>query len=238
MMHWRRFVAVSITLVSIIALYQIMNARTFQIVGRLVSHVPSSEKVIALTFDDGPDPIGTAEILAMLQELNVKATFFVTGAELEQHMPAGRQIVAAGHALGNHSYSHQRMVLVTPTFVRDEIARTDQRIREAGYTGEIYFRPPHGKKLVVLPAYLARTNRTTVMWDIEPESDPRVAQDSTAIADQVVKQARPGSIILLHVMYPSRHASRTALRDIVLRLQDEGYRFVTIPELLDMQPQP
>lgn len=127
------------------------------------------------------------------------------------------------------------MVFVTPAFVRDEIEHTDRLIRAAGYTGEIYFRPPYGKKLVVLPAYLARTDRTTVMWDIEPESDAAVAQNSNLITAQVVSQVRPGSIILLHVMNANRQASQTAVRDIVLQLQEAGYHFVTIPELLATQ---
>ena len=128
MLKWRGLLGLSLAVVTLLALYQLMNARTFQLMGRLVAHVPTSDRVIALTFDDGPDPIMTEQVLAILQQVNVKATFFVTGAELEQHMPAGQHIVAAGHAFGNHSYSHQRMVFVTPAFVRDEITRTDQQI--------------------------------------------------------------------------------------------------------------
>lgn len=148
----RRIAVVSLILAGMLAgTYQLMNARTFQLVGRLVSRVPTSDNVVALTFDDGPQPVFTEQILAILDEVGVKATFFVTGADLEQHKAEAQQIVAAGHALGNHSFSHQRMIFVTPAFVRAEIERTDRLIREAGYSGEIYFRPPYGKKLVALP---------------------------------------------------------------------------------------
>ncbi|HEY0738952.1 MAG TPA: polysaccharide deacetylase family protein [Herpetosiphonaceae bacterium] len=215
--------------------YQLMNARTFQLFGTLVARAQTSGKVVALTFDDGPQPVYTEQILAILDELGIKATFFVTGSDLEQHMEEAQQIVAAGHALGNHSFSHQRMILVTPAFVRDEIERTDQLIREAGYSGEITFRPPYGKKLVALPYYLAQTDRTTVMWDVEPESDSEIAASSERITADILGKAQPGSIILLHVMFQSGQPSRDAVRDSVIGLQQAGYQFVTVPELLAMQ---
>lgn len=236
-MHiWCRVVVISAILMGIVVVgYQLMNARTFQLFGTLVPRLPTSEKVVALTFDDGPQPVYTEQVLDILDELGVKATFFVTGSDLEKHMAEARQIVAAGHALGNHSFSHQRMILVTPAFVRDEIERTDQLIREAGYSGEIYFRPPYGKKLVVLPYYLSQTKRTTIMCDVEPESDPEVGADSDRISAHILSNVQPGSIILLHVMFASRQPSRDAVRDTVIGLQQAGYRLVTVPELLAMQ---
>ncbi len=147
-------------------------------------------------------------------------------------MEAGRQLVAAGHELGNHSYSHERMVFVSPWFVREEVERTDRLIREAGYGGEIYFRPPYGKKLLALSYYLSRTGRKTVTWDVDPDSGLGVAADSESIAAYVLAHARPGSIILLHVMYPSRRESLKAVGEIVERLRAEGYGFQTVSELL------
>lgn len=233
---WRRIAVISAIVVGIVVGgYQLMNARTFQLFGTLVPRLPTSENVVALTFDDGPQPIYTEQILDVLDELGVKATFFVTGADLEQHMAEAQQIVAAGHALGNHSFSHQRMIFVSPAFVRDEIERTDQLIREAGYSGEIYVRPPYGKKLIALPYYLSQTKRTTIMWDVEPESDPEVASASERISAHILSNVQPGSIILLHVMFATGQPSRDAVRDTVIGLQQAGYRLVTVPELLAMQ---
>ncbi|HEY0604262.1 MAG TPA: polysaccharide deacetylase family protein [Herpetosiphonaceae bacterium] len=231
----RRIAVICLILVGILGGgYQLMNARTFQLFGTLVARAETSGKVVALTFDDGPQPVYTEQILGILDELGIKATFFVTGSDLEQHMAEAQQIVAAGHALGNHSFSHQRMILVTPAFVRDEIERTDQLIREAGYSGEITFRPPYGKKLVALPYYLSQTGRTTIMWDVEPESDSEIAASSERITADILGKAQPGSIILLHVMFQSGQPSRDAVRDSVIGLQQAGYRFVTVPELLSM----
>ena len=221
-----------ILLAGAMALWQVSKSRTFQFFGSIVPRVNTSEKVIALTFDDGPTPSGTNEILKVLDDMNVKATFFVIGAELERNMSEGRKIVAAGHELGNHSYSHARMVLVTPYFVQQEVEKTDRLIKEAGYSGKINFRPPFGKKLLALPHYLSKTGRTTITWDIEPDSNPEIASDSTKIIEDARSRVRPGSIILLHVMYPSRRESLKAVRGIIESLWREGYRFVIISELL------
>jgi len=232
-MRTKIFIALSvILLVGVVALWEISKSRTFQFFGLIVPRVNTSEKVVALTFDDGPTPSGTSEILKVLDEMHVKATFFVIGAELEPNMSEGRKIVTAGHELGNHSYSHARMILVTPNFVQQEVEKTDRLIREVGYTGEINFRPPFGKKLLALPYYLSKTGRRTITWDVEADSKPEIARDAKKIIDVARSQMRPGSIILLHVMYPSRQESLKAVVGIVESLRREGYRFVTVSELL------
>jgi peptidoglycan-N-acetylglucosamine deacetylase len=221
-----------ILLVGVVALWEISNSHTYQFFGLIVPRVNTLEKVVALTFDDGPTPSGTSAILKVLDEMHVKATFFVIGAELEQNMSEGRKIVAAGHELGNHSYSHARMILVTPGFVKQEVEKTDRLIREVGYTGEINFRPPFGKKLLALPYYLSKTGRRTITWNVEADSKPEIARDAKKIIDVARSQVRPGSIILLHVMYPSRQESLKAVAGIIESLRREGYRFVTVSELL------
>ena len=225
-------VVVVVTLCIIVVLWKISRSRTFQFFGQLIPRVETSQKIVALTFDDGPTPAGTNQILAILAEENVKATFFVTGAELEQNLDLGRKIVAAGHELGNHSYSHVRMFLVTPGFVKQEIESTDKLIRDAGYQGEILFRPPYGKKLFALPYYLSKNGRKSITWDVEPESYPEVDASSDRIVEHVLAKTRPGSIIILHVMYPNRRESMAAVKKIVEGLKAQGYSFKTMSELL------
>jgi chitin deacetylase len=171
-------------------------------------------------------------VLATLEQEHVRATFFVIGGELEQHITEGKKIVAAGHELGNHTYSHERMLLVSPSFVRAEIERTDQLIRDTGYQGEIYFRPPYAKKLFALPYYLSKTGRTSITWDVEPDSFPEIAASSDKISQYVLATTRPGSIIILHVMYPSRIETLKAVPKIIEGLKAEGYSFKTVAELL------
>jgi peptidoglycan-N-acetylglucosamine deacetylase len=99
-------------LIGAMAFWQIGKSRTFQFFGVIVPRINTTEKIVALTFDDGPTATGTSEILKVLDEMQVKATFFLIGSELEQNLAEGRKIVAAGHAVGNHLYSHTPMLLV------------------------------------------------------------------------------------------------------------------------------
>jgi chitin deacetylase len=151
------------TLALLIGGWQLSKSRSFQLYGGLITRVETQAPLVALTLDDGPTPQGTDLTLALLDSLDVRATFFVTGQELERHLDHGRRIVEAGHALGNHSYSHRQMVLHSPAFVRHEVERTDSLIREAGWQGAIPFRPPCGKRLFVLPRYLHQTGQSTVL---------------------------------------------------------------------------
>jgi chitin deacetylase len=212
--------------------FQISKSRTFQFFGEIVPRVNTQQKFVALTFDDGPNPGPTEEVLSVLNEEGIKATFFVIGGELGQHLEQGRKLVAAGHELGNHSYTHTRMVLKTPSFVKYEIERTDELIRQTGYQGAIHFRPPYGKKLFVLPYYLSQHSRKSITWDVEPDSFPEIEKDANKIVQYVLANVKPGSIILLHVMYPSRKESLKSVKGIIAGLKSRGYEFKTVSELL------
>ncbi|HEY2855112.1 MAG TPA: polysaccharide deacetylase family protein [Gemmatimonadaceae bacterium] len=208
------------------------RAREFQLFGRLVAEVPVRDSLVALTLDDGPSGAMTDTVLSILRAHHATATFFVTGHELALSPSSGTRIVAAGHELGNHSYSHSHMIGMSPRRIRAELARTDTLIRAAGERGPIYFRPPYGVKLVGLPWVLWRAGRTTVMWSLEPDSYPNVAASKDGIVNYVLSRVRPGSILLLHVWYPSRATSRAALGPLVDSLHARGYRVVSVRELL------
>ena len=219
-----------VVLVGAYALLQVADSRTFQFFGTLVNRVDTTEKVVALTFDDGPDPAGTHAILDTLKSRQVPATFFLIGREIAAHPDLAHAIAAAGHEIGNHSFSHDRMIGVTPAWVADEVEATDALIRAAGYSGDILFRPPNGKKLFALPHYLAEHGRTTITWDVEPDSAG--TPDATTVRDTTLAQVRPGSIVLLHAMYASRAQTRQAIGPIVDGLKQRGFRFVTVSQLL------
>ncbi|GAB2928806.1 polysaccharide deacetylase family protein [Nonomuraea fastidiosa] len=222
----------AILLLGSMGLYELMNARTFQLAGDLTDRVATGEKVVALTFDDGPDE-HTPEIIDVLAEQRVRATFFVVGSQVEARPQDARALVAAGHQLANHTYNHRRMVFVSPATVASEIERTDAAIRRAGQRGEILFRPPTGKKLLVLPLYLAGNQRRTVMWDVEPDSGK--TPTATEIVTAVRKETKPGSIILLHPWYAGGRNTREAIKGLITGLREDGYRFVTVSELLALR---
>jgi chitin deacetylase len=215
--------------------WRLSKSTTYQLAGDIVHRVETSTRAVALTLDDGPSPEATDAILAILREKGVKATFFLMGAELEKHPELGRKIAGEGHELGNHSYSHTRMVLKTPWFIREEIERTDRLIRDTGYSGPIHFRPPFGKKLLLLPLYLSRNRRTTITWDVAPDSDPAVPADAEKIALHALDRARPGSIILLHVMYSNRIHSTAAVGPIIDGLRARDFEFRTVSGLMSLR---
>jgi peptidoglycan/xylan/chitin deacetylase (PgdA/CDA1 family) len=211
--------------------WQLAKSRTFQLFGRLVANVPTGDRIVALTFDDGPTPETIDEILQILESRHVHATFFIIGNSLEKTPELGRRLVASGHELGNHTYSHEHLIFRSQSFIRSEIDRTDSLIRSAGELGEIYFRPPFGWKFIGLPWYLSQTGRTSITWDVAPDSPPN-GSNSDRIVSACLKGVHPGSIIELHVWYPSRKPSRDALPIIIDRLRADGFEFVTIRELL------
>ncbi|KKI93471.1 polysaccharide deacetylase [Bacillus sp. SA1-12] len=210
---------------------QLINSTSFQLFGEIIHKAETEEKVVALTFDDGPT-MKTEDILKILQEKDIKATFFLTGKEIEENMEEAKKIALAGHEVGNHTFSHQRMVFKSPSFIKEEVENTDKLIREIGYEGDILFRPPYGKKLFFLPKYLADHDRKSILWDIEPETDPEIGADSEKIVQHVSDHAKSGSIILLHVMYDSRKESLGSVEGIINKLTEQGYEFKTVSELL------
>ena len=210
----------------------LVRANSVQLFGGIVSRAETTKPLVALTFDDGPRLDDLDDILETLARREVRATFFVTGSRLAAQPEAGHRLVTAGHELGNHSWSHERMVLKSASFVRREVEETDALIRSAGHRGEIYFRPPYGHKFLMLPWYLWRTGRTTVTWDIEPDSYPEVASSASSIVAHVRERVRPGSIVLLHPWSRARRTSRSALPDLIDEVEKQGLRFVTLSELL------
>lgn len=212
------------------ASFRISRTRRLQLFGEMVTHVATRDSVVALTFDDGPTAAYADEILAVLRRERAVATFFVLGADLQRNPELGRRIVAAGHSLGNHTWSHPRMVGRSWATIRREVEDTDRQIRQAGERGPIYFRAPYSHKLVLLPWYLRRTGRTSISWNVEPDGDPSRPADK--MVHRALDRVQPGSIILLHPWYSSRDATRQALPVIIRSLHARGYELVTVAELL------
>lgn len=209
--------------------WRLHKSRSVQLFGELVTAVATADSLVALTFDDGPSTPYTDSVLAYLRAKDIRATFFVTGEAVARHPDLARRILEEGHELGNHSYSHPRMLLMSQRAIRDEVESTDSLIRVAGAQGRIHFRPPYGKRLVGLPWYLSRTGRTTVLWTLEPDT---WFSTRTEMTRHVLDSVGPGDIILLHVDLPARAEERAALPMIVEGLKRQGYGFVTVSELM------
>ncbi len=223
-------VVISLCLV-VLGAYGLSKSRTHQLFGEIVSRVETEKKMIALTFDDGPGD-NTQDLIEVLDQLDIPATFYLIGSEIQSNQEFGKALVEAGHEIGNHSYSHERMVLTSLSTVEDEIEKTNQAIRNIGYEGNITFRPPYCKKLIILPYYLNQKDMTTVTWDIEPETDLGFQANAETYYQLVIDQASPGSIILFHGMRDSNEEVIASIRKIVADLQGQGYQFVTVSNLI------
>jgi peptidoglycan/xylan/chitin deacetylase (PgdA/CDA1 family) len=208
-----RLAAVVVVALALVAAgsYQLSKPREVQLLGELATRVDTSDKVVALTFDDGPEAEYVAPVLEILRRHDAKATSFIIGAAVEASPQSLRTMVRAGHEIGNHTYSHPRLLLMSQGAIGREIETTDALIRAAGYDGPIHVRPPNCKRLLAAAYYLWRHGRTTVTWDLEPDSMSELAGDPAAMTRYVRENVHPGSIILLHVMYEGREASRDAL---------------------------
>ncbi len=209
----------------------ISSSRQFMAWGEPITALDKENKVIALTFDDGPSE-NTEKILNKLAELDVNATFFLIGSEIEKNPGAAKAIIESGHQVGNHSYSHKRMIFKTYGFCKEEIEKTDQLIRASGYQERILFRPPYFKKLLILPYYLDRQKRSAILCDIEPESALGYRAAPNEYGDYIISHVQPGSIILLHPMV-NTDTVLEALDIFVPYLKEQGYEFCLLNEGLN-----
>ena len=198
--------------------------------GGTCRRVRTERRVVALTYDDGPNPPHTVDLLEVLRRHDVRATFFMNGRNVERHRAAAEAVLASGHEIGNHSYSHPLMIFRTPRSVSREIAATDAILRDLGVTGDIHFRSPYGAHLLAVPYVLARTDRINVLFDVVPEDWKE--QDPAVIAERVLSECVPGSIVLLHDGGGGRGGTVAATGRIIEGLRARGYELVSIGALL------
>lgn len=216
-------------------LWRASKAECWGLVGEVVCRVDIEQPVVALSFDDGPTPEGVEIALSELERHNLRATFFLIGDRMERWPGQAERLAAAGMELGNHSFSHKRMIGGSEALYDQEIARTEALLRAAGAPPSRLFRPPFGKRLIGLPRSVERAGLRLVMWDVADD----VAHHPTpqAYANDIVSRARPGSIILIHPMYRTNAVERSALPLVLDGLARRGFRIVTVGELLHLSDQ-
>ena len=215
------------------ALNWLATSYKFQLFGKMISCVDTDERVLALTYDDGPNPPYTDSLLDVLQEFDAKATFFAIGKNIEDNLETTRRMLAEGHELGNHSYSHKKLVNLSFETVRSEIQKTDDILSNLGVRSNIHFRAPYGLKRIKLPWELARRQKANILWNVDPK-DYETA-DPDEIADSIIRNVEPGSIILLHDGGGNRSQTVAATKTVLQKLTQEGYQFKTVSQLMSLQ---
>jgi len=213
---------------ALVGLREVVNSSTFMLFGDYVASVDTDEKDVALTFDDGPHPVYTPTVLDILDRHNIKATFFMMGRNVERFPAVAREVLARGHEVGNHSYSHPKLIFMSPARVREEIERTDALLRGIGAMGPIHFRPPHASKFLVLPYVLNQMGKLSVMGDGDPEEWKR--RPAAVMTESILRQTRPGSIIGLHDVMGVETIK--TLEAIAPALIARGYRFERVSEFV------
>lgn len=186
--------------------------------------MPQEGKKIALTFDDGPHPKFTEQILDGLKERDVQATFFVTGEHAELHPDIIERMNKEGHIIGNHTYSHIQLTTGNRDSFKDELLKTNQILNEITGEETLYVRPPYG---TWDKSFETELNMIPVLWNVDPLD--WCASDASGVVNKVLKEADENAIILMHDYYET---SVTAALQIVDELQARGYTFVTVEEIL------
>lgn len=187
------------------------------------------EKVVALTFDDGPWPGSTARILALLDKHKVRATFFLLGVQARRLPSVARSVRQHGHLIGNHSLDHKVFSVLTDAEVRREIRGGNQYILHTTSRGTNFLRPPYGAMDAQAWREAWRLRQHVVMWDVD--SRDWTKPGTKVIVRNVVSHVRPGSVVLMHDGGGDRRQTVAALEQIIRQLRAKGYRFVTVDEL-------
>ena len=185
---------------------------------------------IALTFDDGPHPIYTLQVLHILQEYGVKATFFCIGRQVLPYASIVAQVSRAGNVIADHTWDHFDMTRLSIAGMQWELNRTANAITLATGVRPVLFRPPYGYINTTVKNVSTQLGLTPIMWNVDP-SDWRLP-GTDAIVQRVLANTGNGSVILMHDGGGNRSQTVQALPQIIAGLQQRGFRFVTVPQLL------
>lgn len=197
---------------------------------RVIWQAPMPDKLIALTFDDGPMPDNTAPILDILAEKKVRATFMVVGSRVEQNPDLFRRELAGKHEIGNHTWAHKVLPLVDRNEVDRQMRRTDEIVERLSGQRPTLFRPPRGCISGDCLTVAARLEYDVLMWSLQLYE---TKFDAAGNVKNVADNLRPGTILLAHDHgNASRKVGLQALPDLIDAVRDRGYEFVTASELL------
>lgn len=219
---------------------------TSQLYGRTICRTPDAGKRIAITYDDGPNPAYTEKMMDVLDRHGAHATFFLIGRWAEREPGLAREVAAAGHALGNHTWDHPTLALRSSAQVQEELKRCRGAVEAAGVNfsevdGAALMRPPWGRRRPGTLRAIRAAGYVPVLWSITCW-DWRKRENAEKFARRGSK-AKEGDVILLHDGTHTEPAgdradSVQATDEILRRLTAEGYRFVTVPELVGRPASP
>lgn len=193
-----------------------------------IRYTKTTEKIVALTFDDGPHPLYTKPIIDSLSRYQVPATFFMLGKAVETYPDLALKVYQAGHDIGNHSYEHKNYKGLSQSEIMTSLARSQRAFfRTLGFF-PTYFRPPYGDLKLEQIENLTHYFRLGIKWNVD-SLDWRWHTNAQLVANQVLSNVSPGAIVLLHDTHPSTVG---AVPIIIDSLKKRGYRFVRVSDLV------
>jgi peptidoglycan-N-acetylglucosamine deacetylase len=193
---------------------------------RPLYYIHDSSKSIALTIDDGPDPVYTPQVLRLLHQYHVTATFSMIGEHVAAYPHLARAVHEAGHLIANHTWTHADLAGLPKPRVHSELARANDAIHAATGVRPALFRAPYGAWTAAVIRECEQMKMIPMDWSVDPRdwAKPGVRR----IVRRIMAQTRPGSIILEHDGGGNRSQTVAALRIVLPRLLDEGYHFATV----------
>ena len=193
-----------------------------------IRYCNTPNKIVALTFDDGPHPTYTQQILNILKEYDILATFFMTGKSVINFPDLAQLVFKEGHTIGNHSYDHTRYNSLSANDIISDLSLSQRAFFNTFGFFPSYFRPPYGELSLEHIPLLKSYFRLAIKWNVD-SLDWKWHTSGTMIANRVLENIKPGSIILFHDTHPSTVSS---LPIIINKLLKDGYTFVTISDLV------
>jgi peptidoglycan-N-acetylglucosamine deacetylase len=211
---------------------------TMHLYGRSFVGLPPGTRKLALTYDDGPNDPCTLQLMDVLARHNVKATFFVLGRFVEQKPQIVRALAAAGHVIGNHSWSHPRLIFATDAELRSQVERTQQVVFDACGVTPTLFRPPYGGRRPGTLQTVRKLGLEPVMWNVTCYDWKATSADK--MLAHARRQIRGGDVILMHdgdqqAMGADRNHTIEATDRLIAHYKAEGHEFVTVPQMMASQ---
>ncbi|WP_127532931.1 polysaccharide deacetylase family protein [Paenibacillus kobensis] len=200
--------------------------------GDVIWEVKTNHPLIALTFDDGPDPKQTNQILDLLKQYEARCTFFVVGKRVEAFPDTALRIVKEGHEIANHTYNHTYFQNSSAQQIQTELKRTEEAIRKATGQHSVLFRPPGGMFNERLVATANGMGLKPILWSWHQDTRDWVRPGVWQITNKVLRNAHNGDIVLFHDHVDGKTQTITALETILPELHRRGFRFVTVSELM------